>query len=193
MFFHWRFIWAQCFFNHLTKVRWKFELFKKWKIAAKKEFFYQPLLNYWCTFTQMYNYVLWFLLILKPKSFICDLKNNSKWVKSYVLLLLILYVIPNFLQVACTIVCAFTQRLKKMWLNMHIEQSRCVIKQFYNLFSHEDQIVEYLFILHRTQDLNHNYFNTLIVFIQLLWKNGGTINLCPQIRNKVLIWVFHHY
>jgi hypothetical protein len=70
---------------------------------------------------------------------------------------------------------------------MHIKPSSCVIKQFYNLFSHEDQIVEYLFILHRTQHLNHNYFNTLIVFIQLLWKNGGTINLCPQIRNRVLI------
>jgi hypothetical protein len=190
MFFHWRFIWAKCFFNHLTKVKWSFEFFLNGKLLSNKIFLqtFIKLLVY--IYTNVH--VLWFLLILKRKSFICDLKLNSKWVIFYMLLLLILYAIPNFPQIVCTVVC-IRPKVEKMWLNMHIEPSRCVIKQFYNLFSHEDQIVEYLFILHRTQDLNHNYFNTLIVSIQILWKNGGTINLCPQIKNRVLIWVFHHY
>jgi hypothetical protein len=66
--------------------------------------FKKTLLNYWYTFTQMHNYVsisyswfLWFYLILRLKSFICNLYNNSKQMKSY-MLFLILYVVPIFKQ-----------------------------------------------------------------------------------------------
>jgi len=38
MFFHWRFIWAKCFFNHLTKVRWSSEFLKKWQTIIKQGF-----------------------------------------------------------------------------------------------------------------------------------------------------------
>jgi hypothetical protein len=35
IFFHWKFTWVNCFFNHLTKIRWSFEFLKKWNIIIK--------------------------------------------------------------------------------------------------------------------------------------------------------------
>jgi hypothetical protein len=38
MFFHWRFTWVKCFFNHLTKVRWSFDFFLNGKLLSNKGF-----------------------------------------------------------------------------------------------------------------------------------------------------------
>jgi hypothetical protein len=76
---NWIFTWAKCFFNHLIKIKWSFDVFTMEDCCQIRDF-KKPLLNCWCTFTQMYNYIsisfsrfLWFLLILKSKSCICDL------------------------------------------------------------------------------------------------------------------------
>jgi hypothetical protein len=74
IFFHWRFTWVKCFFNHLSKIRWSFH-FKKNEKPLTSKGFKKPLLNYWCTFRQMHNYdsisnswFLWRFLILRPTS-----------------------------------------------------------------------------------------------------------------------------
>jgi len=35
---HWRFIWAKCFFNQLTKIKWSFEFLKYGKMLSNKGF-----------------------------------------------------------------------------------------------------------------------------------------------------------
>jgi hypothetical protein len=69
----------------------------------------KPLLNDWCTFTKMHNddpisysCFLLFLLILRPKSFVCKIQNTPKWMKIYMLLLLILFVL-QFSNKLCTL------------------------------------------------------------------------------------------
>jgi hypothetical protein len=56
-------------------------------------------------FNFIFIIILMIVVILKPKSFMCDLKINSKWVKPYVLILLILYVVQNFPQIIYTVMC----------------------------------------------------------------------------------------
>jgi hypothetical protein len=38
-FFHWKFTWAKCFFNHLSKIKWSFEFFENEKLLSNKGFY----------------------------------------------------------------------------------------------------------------------------------------------------------
>jgi hypothetical protein len=87
MFFHWRFTWVKCLFNHLTKVRWNFELKKNGKLLLNKGFkkTFIKLLVYIYTNVQLcLNFIFIIILvttiILKPKSLFVIFKIvQNRW------------------------------------------------------------------------------------------------------------------
>ncbi len=52
---------------------------------------------------------------------------------------------------------------------------------------HECQIVECIFILHKTQDLNQSYFSKLVVLSQLVCQNGGLVIFIHNLEIKFLL------
>jgi hypothetical protein len=76
---------------------------------------------------------LWLPLILKPQIIYIWFKNYSKWVKSYVLLLLILYVAPNLCQIVYTVACQHPQCLL-FWSQ----------KKIYKIIVFEKKILKFL-------------------------------------------------
>ncbi len=81
MFFHWKFTWCKCFFNHLKKVKWSFEFLQNGKMLSnmgfKKTFI--KLLVYIYTNVQLCLNFIFIILVtsfdFEVKSFICDLKK----------------------------------------------------------------------------------------------------------------------
>jgi hypothetical protein len=65
MFFHWRSIWAKWFFNHLTKLKWKFEFFWNGKLLSNKGFLktYIKLLVYIYTNIQVCFSFIFIILV----------------------------------------------------------------------------------------------------------------------------------
>jgi hypothetical protein len=66
MFFHWRFTWAKCFLNHLTKVKWSFDFFLNGKLLSNKDLkkTFIKLLVYIYTNVQLcFNFIFIILVI----------------------------------------------------------------------------------------------------------------------------------
>ncbi len=96
------------------------------------------------------------------------------------------------------------ESLKKFYLNMWTHATRSVtqtcgytqqgllLDNFITCF-HVGQIVESPFIFHRTQNLNQNDFIKLNVFTQLVYHNGGALDLYPKLGNWIFILSFSHH